>query len=87
MKHNKTIFMHSFIQYPVSLKFISKYSTHDYDNIIKSLSERYEKVNYIDINSYYNENYFEKDSLHLNKTFYDIFYGIILKEFDKKNIN
>ena len=86
LKNKKVIFTHSFVEYPVSKNFISKYSTHDYDNIIRTISDRYEDVYYININKYADEKYFEDDNLHLNKMFYKYFYGMILSEFDKKSM-
>ena len=87
LKNNKIIFTHSFVEYPVSKNFISKYSTRDYDNIIRSISNMYDNVYYININEYGKDEYFEDDNLHLNKKFYDKLYGIIINIFDKKNIN
>lgn len=86
IKNKKVIFTHSFVEYPVSKNFISKYSTHDYDNIIRTISDMYDDVYYININDYAQDKYFEDDNLHLNKLFYKFFYGTILYEFDKKNI-
>ena len=86
LKNNKIIYTHSFVEYPVSKNFISKYSTHDYDNIIRSISNKYNDVYYINIHEYADDKYFEEDNLHLNKTFYKKFYGVILSEFDKKGI-
>ena len=86
LKNKKIIFTHSFVEYPVSKNFISKYSTHDYDNIVRTISDMYEDVYYININKYADEKYFEDDNLHLNKMFYKYFYGMILSEFDKKSM-
>ena len=86
LKNNKIIFTHSFVEYPVSKNFISKYSTHDYDNIIRTISNMHDDVHYININKYAENKYFEDDNLHLNDLFYKYFYGMILSEFDKKSM-
>ena len=83
LKHNKIVFMHSYVEYPSSIALNKKFSIKTYDNIIKRLANETENVYYIDMHDCQGIEYSISDNIHYGRMFYDILYSrmmFILKD-------
>lgn len=83
IKHNKIVFMHSYVEYPSSIALNKKFSIKTYDNIIKRLANETENVYYIDMHDCQGIEYSISDNIHYGRMFYDILYSrmmFILKD-------
>lgn len=75
----KTVYFHSYLKYFASDYYRKKFSSLEYDNIIRKLCEEYSNVYYIDVHDLETTNYIDRDNIHYNQAFYDELYERLVK--------
>ena len=68
----KTVYFHSYLKYFASDYYRKKFSSLEYDNIIRKLCEEYSNVYYIDVHDLETAYYIDRDNIHYNQAFYDL---------------
>lgn len=86
MNNRKQLILHTYMMSPITLKKDYKYSTTDYDKILRKIAEEYENVEYIDMTED-KKIYKTTDGLHYNKEFYDDLYDKIIEYTNKIIVN
>lgn len=76
---NKTVYFHSYLKYFANEYNNKKFSSIDYDNIIRKLCEEYSNVYYIDVRDLETPYFIDKDNIHYNQAFYDELYERLVK--------
>ena len=75
---NKNVYFHSYLKYFSNLYDIKRFSSPQYDAIIKQLCSEYYNAYYIDVKDLETPYYISEDNIHYNIMFYDELYKRLL---------
>lgn len=81
LEHNKTVFMHTYAQYALSLIKPKKYKVSQYNDIIMRLAKEYPNTHFIDMSDLQGTEYILEDNIHYGKDFYDVLFARIIDKF------
>lgn len=75
---NKNVYFHSYLKYFSNLYYDKRFSSSQYDEIIKQLCSEYPNAYYIDVKDLETPYYISEDNIHYNLMFYDELYKRLL---------
>lgn len=73
----KTVFVHSYMLYDLTIANALQFTPYDYDNMVRKIANDYDNIYYIDMTDCVGAEYMEADGIHYNKKFNDILYDRI----------
>lgn len=73
--NDKTVFLHSYLKYFSTIYSDKRFSSEEYDAIIKRLCSEYHNAYYIDLKDLESPVYISNDNIHYNEQFYDELYN------------
>ena len=76
-KTSKTVFVHSYMLYDMTMANALQFTPYDYDNMVRKIANDYDNIYYIDMSDCVGAEYMELDGIHYNKKFNDILYDRI----------